>query len=371
MKKTTSSIFVVAGEASGDLLASRVVRILKKRNPRLKIFGLGGPALSAAGMEVREDLTRQALIGFVEVLKHLPKIRQRFVQCEKWFREERPDLLFLVDYPGFNLRLAEQAHRLGIPVCYYVAPQAWAWHESRVQTMKKILSKLLVIFPFEEPWFRERGMKALYVGHPLTETVKWGKPKSQGDRPRVCVMPGSRRGELERLWPLMRESARRLRRSYPKAQFVVPIPSTLSAGDYPGLTPEDSFSFVKSEDLRARGACHVAWVKSGTATVETALLGTPMIITYQVAPLTAFIARRVATVKYVGMVNLLSHPALVPELLQEDACPEKLVAETLDLLESPSKRRGQIECFRKMRKLLSIPVHASANVARQVEGMLP
>jgi len=369
-KSRQRSMFVVAGETSGDLLASRVVRTLKRRDPKLKVFGLGGPALAAAGMDVREDLTKQSLIGFVEVAKHLPQIFRRFSQCERWFREERPDLVFLTDYPGFNLRLAERAHALGIPVCYYVAPQAWAWHESRVAVMRKVISRLLVLFPFEEPWFRERGVEALYVGHPMAETIRPTAPQPFTQALRICVMPGSRPSELERLWPLMLTASRLLRKTHPSACFVVPLPPSVPASVFPGLTDSDPFSFVRSDDMKARGACHFAWVKSGTSTVETALLGTPHLIVYKVASLSYRIAKALVKVKYAGILNLILGRLAVPELLQDDATPDRMVAETLAVLGSPERLRGQRRAFSELRKILSRPAHASANAARAVQEML-
>src|ERR1017187_9795397 len=164
-------IMMVAGEASGDMHAAKVIQALHAKNKKIKIFGLGGPLMAKAGMEVREDLTRNAIMGFVEVVKHLPLSLRRLKDCENWFSQEKPDLLFLVDYPGFNLRLAEKAYRLGIPVCYYVAPQVWAWHESRIPLMQKVIRKLLVILPFEKDYFRQKGMGVVYVGHPLMEEM--------------------------------------------------------------------------------------------------------------------------------------------------------------------------------------------------------
>src|SRR5271170_2259534 len=169
--KKKFSLMMVAGEVSGDMHAAGVIRAIKSKNKNINICGMGGPQMAKAGMDVREDLTRQALIGFWEVLKHYPMIRQRFKQCEEWLKKEKPDLLVLVDYPGFNLRLAEKAHRLGIPICYYVAPQVWAWHKERIHLMKKVIRKLLVILPFEKSFFKKEGLDAVYVGHPLMEEM--------------------------------------------------------------------------------------------------------------------------------------------------------------------------------------------------------
>ena len=221
MLAKTYSILMVAGEVSGDMHAAGVIKQLRIKNAKLKIFGMGGPQMAAAGMDVREDLTQQALIGFWEVVKHYPWIKKRFDQCVGWLEQEKPDLLFLIDYPGFNLRLAEKAHQLGIPVCYYVAPQVWAWHKSRLKQIRRVVSKLLVILPFEEKFFRDEKISAVYVGHPLVEEMNFKKislaqtAKKYGIEstrfPLVCVMPGSRKGEIERLWPLCLKAAQELK----------------------------------------------------------------------------------------------------------------------------------------------------------------
>jgi lipid-A-disaccharide synthase len=271
------SIMMVAGEVSGDNHAACVIRQLKLSNKKTKIFGMGGPQMAKAGMDVREDLTRQALIGFWEVLKHYPWIKKRFDQCTRWLEQEKPDLLFLVDYPGFNLRLAQKAHALGVPVCYYVAPQVWAWHKSRITLIRKIIQKLLVILPFEEEFFRKEKVSAVYVGNPLVEEMEFKKlPRLkamkkygiEGEKfPLICVMPGSRKGEVEKIWPLCVETSRRLRQKYPDAGFIVPRPASLTLDDYPGLGPEDSFFFVEAPAYDLRSVCDLAWVKSGTSTL--------------------------------------------------------------------------------------------------------
>ena len=404
------TLMVVAGDPSGDIHAARVVRALLAKRKTLRVFGMGGPSLAAAGMDVREDLTRQALIGFSEVARHLPLVLRRFRECEKWLREEKPALLVLVDYPGFNLRLAQKAYALGVPVCYYVAPQVWAWHPGRIALMKKVIQKLLVILPFEKEFFKKEGMDAVYVGHPLLEEVRtnavrppslklrgtsrnWvlkghgiepGFPalasyvKTPGARklreagrfPLICAMPGSRGGEIRKIWPLYLEASRLLREKYPDAAFVVPRPSGIAYTDYKGLKSGDSFFFVDAPAFGPRQTCDLAWVKSGTGTLETALLGIPMVITYKVSRLSGFLAKKLLKVKHVGLVNLLSEKPVVPELLQEKATPESLVRESLKILESPPERVRQLKAFTQVKKCLSHPAKASENAAREILKLL-
>lgn len=371
---------MVAGEASGDMHAAGVIRALLSKNKKLKIFGLGGPLMAQAGMEVREDLTRNAIMGVVEVVRHLPLSLRRFRNCEKWLREEKPDLLVLVDYPGFNLRLAEKAHRLGVPVCYYIAPQAWAWREGRIKAMRENIRKLLVILPFEEKFFRERGMEAVHVGHPLLEEMDLKPPKRFQDLkkygldparfPLITAMPGSRKKEVEKIWPLFLAASRLLKKDYPDAAFIVPKPHGLEFADYPGLTPDDAIIFVDAPAWDLRKICELAWVKSGTGTLETALLQIPLVVVAKVAALTGFLAKRLIKLKYISLPNLLLDSPLVPELLQEMATPEKLYAESLVLLDKKQVREKQLKAFQKIRKALSRPAQPSRNAAREILMLL-
>lgn len=370
---------MVAGEVSGDMHAARVVRELKSLGKNVRIFGMGGPAMAKAGMQVREDLTKQALIGFWEVLRHYPLIRRRFRQCEEWLRKDKPDVLVLVDYPGFNLRLAQKAQALGIPVCYYIAPKVWAWNKGRISILRKTVKRLLVIFPFEKGYFRKEGVEAVYVGNQLLEEVKvkaasrtavLKKNGIEGVRfPLISAMPGSRKGEIEKIWPLYLKASRLLRKSYPDAGFIVPQPEGLTYEAYPGLKPDDPVFFVQAPAYDLRKACDLAWVKSGTGTLETALLGTPMLVCYKVARLTGMLAKRLLKIRYVSLVNILSGRGLVPELLQEKAEAKNLVRVTLDLFEDPKARSIQTRGFSELRRNLGGP-NASKNAAREILKLL-
>jgi lipid-A-disaccharide synthase len=374
------SILMVAGEVSGDTHAAGVIRQLKLKNKKIKIFGMGGPQMAEAGMEVREDLTKQALIGFWEVLKHYPWIKKRFDQCVQWLEQEKPDLLFLVDYPGFNLRLAQKAKSLGIPVCYYVAPQVWAWHKSRITLIRQVVRKLLVILPFEEKFFLKEKVPAVYVGNPLLEEINFKKMSRlkamkkygiEGEKfPLVCVMPGSRKGEIEKIWPICVEASRLLRQKYPDAGFIVPRPASLSLDDYRGLGPEDSFFFVEAPAYDLRNICDLAWVKSGTSTLETAMLKTPMTVVYKVSSLSAFLAKRFLKIPYVSLVNILAKKVLVTELLQEKATPEALLKETLNMMENPKVRKTQISGFSVIQKQLAGSAQASRKAADEIFKLL-
>lgn len=378
--KPPKKILMVAGEISGDMHAAKVIEALRKKDKTLRIFGLGGPRMAEAGMEVREDLTKNAIMGFAEVVRHLPVSLRRLRDCERWMAEERPDLVVLVDYPGFNLRLAAKAHTLGIPVCYYIAPKVWAWNQGRVRAMQRVLKKLLVIFPFEVPFFKKHGLEAVYVGNPLFEEMDLkpivrkeilsplGLKLSQF--PLVCAMPGSRKGEIEKLWPLFLKASRLLRKSCPDAAFVVPISEGLAPEDFHGIKPDDPFYFVEGPAYDLRKACDLAWIKSGTSTLETALLGTPMVVVYKVAHVTGFLAKRFIRIKNVSLVNILADRTVVTELLQEKAKPARLVEETHRILDQKQYREGQLKAFAKIKKEIGKPAKASQKAAEEILKLL-
>lgn len=290
----------------------------------------------------------------------------------------RPSVL--IDYPGFNLRLAQKAHALGVPVCYYVAPQVWAWHKSRITLIRQVVRKLLVILPFEEDFFLKEKVPAIYVGNPLVEEMEFKKLSRlkamkkygiEGEKfPMICVMPGSRKGEVEKIWPLCVEASRLLRQKYPDAGFIVPRPASLTLDDYAGLGPEDSFLFIEAPAYDLRSICDLAWVKSGTSTLETALLKTPMTVVYKVSSLSAFLAKRFLKIPFVSLVNILAKKGLVAELLQEKATPEALLRETLNIMENPKVRRTQVGGFEAIRKTLMRSSKASKNAAGEILKLL-
>jgi len=371
---------MVAGEASGDMHAAKVIEVLLRKNKNLKIFGLGGARMAKAGMEVREDLARQGVMGFVEVVKHLPASLRRLKDCERWLREEKPALLLLVDYPGFNLALAKKAHQLGIPVCYYVAPKVWAWNPGRIKVMKKVIRKLFVIFPFEKGFFRKKGIRAVYVGNPLIEQMNLRPVKKKeilaqfgidiSCFPIVCVMPGSRKNEIAKIWPLYLKTSRLLRKSCPDAAFVVPKSRGLEPEDFKGLTPDDPFYFVEGPAYDLRKACDLGWIKSGTSTLESALLKVPMVVTYKVGAVTGFMAKRFLKIKNVSLVNLLAGRAIVTELLQDKARPKKLLEETNRILDRKDFRDQQIKAFLKIKKEISDPPRSSVKVADEIMKLI-
>jgi lipid-A-disaccharide synthase len=355
----------VAGETSGDHHAAAAVAAL---GSRARCFGLGGPAMKKAGMRLDLDLASRSVIGFVEVLKHAGYFRRAFKLAEGLLRGEEPDLLVLVDYPGFNLRLAAKAKALGIPVAYYISPQVWAWKRGRVKTMAQILRKMLVTFPFEKPIYDQAGLDCSLVGNPLVDAIPaalqhrgLAEPGAarqarlrralgwKGQGPFIGLLPGSREQELRWLLPVMLESAQRLAAADPKRRFVVVKPPAAPADWYApveaakqaGLPVRLFSGRSEAQAYQARAALDFALVASGTATLETALLGTPFCILYRVHPLTYAIGKRLVKIHSIGLANVVAGKRVVPEFLQHELDPETIAAQSERLLTRPAERRAQ------------------------------
>ena len=348
-------VMIVAGEQSGDQHAARLVRDLRAaRGDDVEFFGIGGDALRREGVRTVVDSQDMAVVGFFEVLARYPFFRRVFKRMARLLAEEKPDALLLVDYPGFNLRLAAKAHALGIPVLYYVSPQVWAWHRSRIPKMARILDLLMVIFPFEVDVFKNTGLKTVFVGHPLVESVKRTLAKPTSDLPwpagrnRVAILPGSRREEIERVLPPMLDAARELRRRDPSTAFLIPaagpeiaelIEAQLAARAPAARAAAGLVTCQMREVVRQARA---AMVCSGTATVETALLRCPMIVVYRTAPLTFWLGRRLIRVNWIGMVNLVANRTLCPEFIQGDAQPAAMADALEPLVADTPARQAQL-----------------------------
>lgn len=372
-------LYVCAGEVSGDRYAADVVRELVSGGGAWRLEGLGGPRLAEAGVRLRADLEDLAVMGVVEVARRLPWFRRLRRSVVEGWRRDRPDAVLFVDYPGLNLRLARDARRLGLRTLYYVTPTVWAWNERRLKTLRSSLDELLVILPFEERFFAERGMRARFVGHPLGREARLPRDRSAflrelGVDPGaelLALLPGSRAQELRALARTFLEAGRRVRAA------AAPRPVQLAFGvATPGLARDlrrlvgsaVPVAVGRSADLLAAAAAVVT--KAGTATVEAALLGTPMVVAYRMHPLTFWLARRLVKVEHVAMVNLLRGRRVVPELLQSAATPEALAAAALRLLEPGGEpRRAMLAEFDLLRSEL-LRRDAPAEVARAVRAAL-
>lgn len=334
MTAASARIFLSAGEPSGDLHGAAVVRALKERMPLAALDAFGGPRMAEAGANVTFPMAGFAAFGLVEVVEKVPAHYQLLRSMEREFARVGYDLVILIDYPGFHLYVAEAARRAGIPVLYYIAPQLWAWRPQRAKRLAAACDRLAVILPFEEAFFRNVGVDARYVGHPLLDR---GAPPSRSSaratleipaEARVLALfPGSRAGEIRRLWPSFRDAARILLDRGTAARVIV---AATDQGDYPGSGP---MTLVRDDSLTVLAAADAAIVKSGTSTLEAALTDTPMIVPYKVNAFTAFLTRRLVTVKWVSLVNLVAEREVVPEILQEEVTTARLVESVSPLLD--------------------------------------
>lgn len=349
----TRTLLVVAGEDSGDLHGAELLRELKLREPGLRIIGVGGPRMTPFLDRKLADVKDLAVVGFIEVIKHLPRLNRLFKEILAAAREESVSAALLIDYPGFNLRLAKALRRQqpGVTLHQYVCPQVWAWKKGRIPDLGRTLDTLYCLFDFEPELFLGYPVDARFVGHPLVEVVKpecdraafFAGTGLDPARPLVALLPGSRRGEIQRLLPPMAELARHWRQARPEVQWVLPVAPTLEPAfvkTYLGGAP---VTLVQDRTYAARAFADAALVASGTATLETALLGTPFAIVYRLNALTYQIARRIVKVPHFGLANVVAGREVAVELLQDEVNPERLGVELARLLEPETARRVRAE----------------------------
>jgi lipid-A-disaccharide synthase len=350
-------IYISAGEPSGDAHAAPVVAALRRRAPQVTIEAFGGPRMAAAGARVLDRMEAFSVVGFVEAVEGIPRHYRLLHRTRDAFRARRYDVAIFVDYPGYHLRAAAAAAAAGVPVLYYIAPQLWAWGAGRVRRLAAAVRELAVILPFEEPFFRARGVPTTFVGHPLKDgpapPTRAEARRTLGldpDRPVLGVFPGSRAQEVRRIWPVARETARVLRASRPDLQVVV---AATSVAQYPGA---EAVRVVVDDSRLVFAAADAGLCKSGTTTLEAALADLPMVITYRLHPVSNFIAMRLLRVPWVGLVNLVAGELLCPELIQSAARPRALAAALQPLLDptDPATRR-QREGLARVRDRLGPP----------------
>jgi len=342
-------VLVVAGEASGDQHAADLVSALRARRGDLAFFGMGGPRLAAAGVELTHGAHEISVMGVVEVLPRLPRILAVLGQLEAVARARRPRCAILVDVPDFNLRLAPRLKALGIPVIWYVAPMVWAWRAGRTRALARWVDRLLCILPFEEPFLRERGVNATYVGSPVLEQVPPAGPPEpfrvalglDPARPVLALLPGSRPSELQRILPTLVEVGREVLARRPGVQLAVPVAPglDLEAVRAPFATAGVPVHLVAGRAPEVVGASEVAVVASGTATLEAGLMRRPLVAVYRMSPVSHWLGRRLVKVPHFCLVNLLAGRAVVPELLQGDFTPERVVAALEPLWAGPERAR--------------------------------
>ncbi len=338
--KNPLKIMIVAGEASADVYGSLLAKEILKSRPSTLFFGFGGGHMARAGVKIAYPLVDLAVMGWVAVFKNIRTFRYLLKLSHQMLRSEQPDAVVLIDYPGFNLRVAEQAKKLGIPVIYYISPQVWAWRPKRIHRIAELVTKMLVVLPFEKALYEKVNCPVEFVGHPLLDVVKdIRKAKKPSHKALVTLLPGSRKEEIERLLPTMLKVAERLT-AYEPIDFVLPLASTITRYMVDGhLSRSKVFVKVITKDtLAMRKAADFALVASGTATLETALMQIPMVILYKVSPVNYWIAKRVVNVSYIGLVNIVAGKRIVPEFLQEQVQPELILPQALALLQDTEQR---------------------------------
>lgn len=370
---------VSAGEASGDMYAAQVVSRLGQRYPAARFYGCAGPKLQALGVEAVIDAADLAVVGLAEVAGHLPRIYREYRRLIDFAGQNRPDGALLTDNPDFNLRLARRLKDLGAPTYYLVAPQVWAWRPGRVKLIREVVDKLFCLFPFEERWFRERGVEATYIGHPLAAMARrqfsrqefFARHELRGDRGTVTLLPGSRPAEIARHLPAVLEAVALLRR-----RFALNVLLATPAGfhSHRVLTsfrePLEALSIqvVENETWDCIGHADLALAASGTVTVEAAVLGTPMVTFYKVNPLSWWAGRRLVKVPFLCMVNLIAGRSVVPELMQAEMTPGRLAAAAEDLLAHPERSdrmRAELASVRAALTLEGDPLGLAADLIAQ------
>jgi len=378
MTRKKYTIIIVAGESSGDMHGAGLVRAIKEINPDVRFRGIGGPKMEAAGVELFWDVTRQAAIGIFEVAFALPRLISLALETIRRIRAIRPDAVILIDYPDFNLGIAKRLDIRSIPIIYYVSPQVWAWRRYRINTIARRIAKMLVFFDFEREMYDRFGINVEFVGHPLIDELSGVEPdpdfrKNNGipEAGRLIgLLPGSRDKEFKRLWPLQRDSARILHEKYPDASFCLGLAAGLNGKMVEAAKREapDYITFIEGSTHQLMQAADCIIVASGTATVEAAFFGTPMVMVYKVNTLTWLTLILLIKIKTYAMCNIIAGRRVVPERVQWEATPKKVAGDIIDMIENdrlPGIRKDLAEVRRKLGKS-----GASGRAAKIVTGFL-
>ncbi|NOY60118.1 MAG: lipid-A-disaccharide synthase [Calditrichaeota bacterium] len=371
-------IMILAGEASGDLHGGKLVSALKDKCPDCKIFGIGGDHMQKAGMEIFYHVDQLAYIGFTEVVLHYFFFRRVFHDLLKKVQSLKPDILVLVDYPGFNLRFAAKAKNYGVKTFYFIAPQVWAWGQGRAKKMAKFIDRMGVIFDFEVSFFENAGIKADFVGHPLLDGLKTQKSREEfynhfgldPQKPILALLPGSRPQEIENLLPVMLETGSAIQREHPELQIAISKAPTISSHLLnKTVNAKTNARIVENATYELMKYATAAIVASGTATLETALFQTPFVITYRVSPLSYFLGKKLIKIENIGLVNVVSGQKVVPEFIQDAVSVDNLKPVVEGLLFDQNARQQQIEKLQTVRKKLGSP-GAPVRTANIILGMI-
>ncbi|MDY5481999.1 MAG: lipid-A-disaccharide synthase [Veillonella caviae] len=358
-------IMFSAGEASGDTHGASVAKALREVHPSVEMFGMGGNLMDEAGVRIVYDIKNLGVIGLVEIVKSLPKFFKLRTYLKRIMMKERPDVLVCIDYPGFNMKLAEVAHQLRIPVLYYIAPTIWAWHSSRGKTIKKYVTKVASIFPFEAEAYGKYNCDVEFVGHPLVDIVHPTMSvdesmtyfNARAEAKRVLLMPGSRKQEVLSLLDVMLESGEKLLQSHEDVQFFLPRAHTIDQSELETFIKERRVPVTITEDhtYDLMQICDVCLAASGTATLETAMMELPTILLYKVSPITYGIGKMVVNLSHVGLPNIIADKEVIPELLQSDVSADNIVEHMLPLLDDLKENEHMRQELRTVRDKLGEP----------------
>lgn len=363
--------YIIAGEASGDLHGSNLIKALKSLDQYADIRAWGGDLMQSAGAKIIKHYRDLAFMGFAEVIKNLPTILGNIRFCKEDIEAYEPDVLILVDYPGFNLRIAKWAKEKGYKVIYYISPQVWAWKEGRVKSIRKVVDKMLVILPFEKEFYKKWEYDVIYVGHPLIQVINEflsnNPPAPKSDRPIIALLPGSRKQEIEKKLPIMLEASK----AFPQYKFVIAkAPSQDDAFYAPFLNGFDNVETVSGQTYSLLARSDAALVTSGTATLETALFGVPEVVCYKGSSVSYQIAKRLIKIKYISLVNLIMDKKVVAELIQHELTVENVVKELNSILHDPERRKQMNADYKELRRILSQNEDASKRAAEEIVGFL-
>lgn len=370
---------IVAGEASGDLHGSNLVKEALRKNPDLSFIGMGGPKMREAGVTTLADSSEMAVVGLIEVISHFPAIYRAFSTLKRIIRTDPPDLLILIDYPDFNLHLAKVAKNAGVRVLYYISPQVWAWRVGRVRKIARLVDRMAVVFPFEVPFYEKEGVPVTFVGHPLVDTVYPTMTRAEAQagfgldpaKRTVGLFPGSRKGEIRNLATTILESATLLKKHFPDLQFILPLASSLTTNDIaPFLNSSDlNIRVIEDKIYDVMQVCDAIITVSGTVTLEAALMGAPMVIIYRVSPLTFAVAKRLIKVDHIGICNIVAGERVVRELVQDDAEPAWIAEEIARILTDDNYMKEMRGKLLNIRGILGAS-GASERVARLVSDLI-
>ena len=373
----TKTILIISGETSGDLHGGNLAFALRKLQPGLRLLGVGGPKMAEAGVELIEDNREMGVVGIWEVLSHLRAIQRAYRRVLRVLASGQVDLVVLIDYPEFNFRVAHVARRKNIPIIYYSSPQVWAWRSGRIQKIKNLVQKMIVILPFEKELYQKAGVPCEFVGHPLLDEVQTDLDRKEvlksfgldPGRPVVSLLPGSRSKEVKKILPLMLGAMLRVEQSTPGIQLLLALGPSIEKDKVSAIIsgfPLD-VKIIEGKTDRVIVAADLALVASGTATLQSAILETPMVILYRVAWFTFFLARILIKVDHIGLVNLVAGKRIVPELLQGEATPDRIAEKVQNILQDLPHREILKKELAQVRSRLGTP-GASRRAAEIILG---